>query len=115
MLLRIKHLIIIKRILRPDGTIRYIIAEGKVDYNSKGEPIQILGTMQDVTENKIISNSLDESNRKFSALIDNLQGVVYRYKNDKNRTMDFISKGCYEISGFKPEQFYNSQNINWEL
>ena len=41
-----------KRILRLDGTIRYIRAKGKVDYNSEGKPIQISGTVKDITEIK---------------------------------------------------------------
>ncbi len=53
---------------------------------------------------------LIESNRKFDALINNLKGIVYRCKNNRDFEMDFISEGCYEISGYRIEDF-KSQNL----
>ncbi len=38
------------RIIRPDGSIRYVHEEGEVTYNDKGEPVQMVGTVQDITE-----------------------------------------------------------------
>ena len=40
------------RIIRPDGTIRMMQANGRVIVNDRGEVVQILGTGQDVTELK---------------------------------------------------------------
>jgi len=38
-----------KRIRRPDGSIRYVLANGKATYNAQGEPLHFYGTMQDIT------------------------------------------------------------------
>ncbi|WP_179320077.1 PAS domain-containing sensor histidine kinase [Winogradskyella helgolandensis] len=42
---------------------------------------------------------------KLDTLINNLPGVVYRIKNDKNGTVEFISKGCFAITGYTKEEF----------
>ncbi|GAA4946330.1 hypothetical protein GCM10023314_19530 [Algibacter agarivorans] len=51
--------------------------------------------------------ALIESNRKFDALINNLQGIVYRCKNDKDWTIEYISEGCQDITGYGPKSFLN--------
>ena len=38
------------RIVKPDGTIRYVHEQGEVTYNRKDDPIQMMGTVQDITE-----------------------------------------------------------------
>ena len=53
------------------------------------------------------NNYLVESNRKFDALINNLQGIVYRCKNDRDWTMEYISEGCEQITGYNAEMFLN--------
>lgn len=41
-----------KRLIRPDGSIRYISAKGKVVYDGKGKPVTMLGTFHDITDLK---------------------------------------------------------------
>lgn len=102
-----------KRIVRADGCIRYVITKGRVTYDRNGEPKHIMGTMQDVTDLKKAMHEVYESDRKFSTLIGNLPGIVYRCKNDKNWTMEFISDGCYSVTGYQAAEFYDNGDVNW--
>jgi len=65
-----------------------------------------------VFRNQIIERKaeqeLRERERAFSSLISNLPGFAYRCANDKDWTMLFISDGCTEITGYKPEAFINN-------
>ena len=65
-----------------------------------------------VFRNQIIERKaeqeLRERERAFSSLISNLPGFAYRCANDKDWTMLFISEGCTEITGYKPEVFINN-------
>lgn len=49
------------RIIRPDGTVRAIQANGKVDVDETGRPIKIWGTAQDVTERKLAEKELEQA------------------------------------------------------
>ena len=51
-----------------DGKERWIHGRGKLKYDSKGNAIQIFGTIQDITERKIIEEALYDSENRFKAL-----------------------------------------------
>jgi PAS domain S-box-containing protein len=55
--------------------------------------------------------SLGESERMFSTLVANLPGFVYRCRNDHDWTMEYISEGCREITGYTPEDFIHNRKL----
>lgn len=59
-------------------------------------------------EKEQIERNLQEQARLYKTLVENLPGFVYRCKNDRDWTMEFISAQCEEITGYKPEEFINN-------
>ena len=53
------------RILRPDTSISWISAKGRVYRNHEGDPVRMMGTIADITENKRAEQRLKESRRSF--------------------------------------------------
>lgn len=49
---------LVHRIVRPDGTVRWVHAQADVIRNEQGRTVQMIGTMQDVTERKIAEDAL---------------------------------------------------------
>lgn len=45
------------------------------------------------------------SSKKYNALIESLQGVVYRCKNNRDWTVEYIDKGCLDITGYNSKEF----------
>ncbi|ABR54055.1 putative PAS/PAC sensor protein [Methanococcus vannielii SB] len=41
---------------------------------------------------------------KLELIIENLPGMVFWCKNDPEWTMDFVSRGCFELLGYEPEE-----------
>lgn len=51
------------RIVRPDGTIRWIAAKGKVVCDASGEPVCMVGVDQDITDRKRVVEQLRAADR----------------------------------------------------
>jgi len=48
-----------------------------------------------------------------STLLNNLPGIAYRCKNDENWTMEFISEGCKELTGYSSSQLINNNKLSY--
>lgn len=65
------------RILLPEGGIRYVRAYGVSECNAAGKPLRIAGTLQDITHQKLAVMALEESERKYRAVLENASdGIV---------------------------------------
>ncbi|MPM37684.1 hypothetical protein SDC9_84303 [bioreactor metagenome] len=60
------------RLLMPDGRIKYVIEKGFIDYNTKGNPIRSVGTVQDITERKMFELELQRNRMLLRSMIDSL-------------------------------------------
>ena len=57
---------------------------------------------------------LRQKARQFDTLVDNLNGIVYRCRNDENWTMEFISGGSKILTGYHPEDLINNNLISYK-
>ena len=63
------------------------------------------------TEHKRSEEAVRESQRALSALMTNLPGLAYRCRNDRDWTMEFVSEGAIELTGYKASDFIGSYKI----
>ena len=73
----------------------------------------LLSVINDITDRKRAKEALAESQRTLSTLMSNLPGMAYRSLNDQKWTMKFASEGCYELTGYQPEDLINNKNISY--
>jgi len=85
--------------------------ELKVNYLEFGGNEYNCAFARDITERKQAEEALQDRERTYRTLINNLPGFAYRCLNDKNWTMNYISGGCEDITGYSPEDFINNKNI----
>ena len=55
-----------------------------------------------VQADEMRSRQLHDSKGRFKTLLDNLPGLAYRCKNDADWTMEFLSDGCVDVTGYAP-------------
>ena len=102
-----------KRIIRPDGSIIWVhMIIAPMTLKESGETDHIC-IMEDITERKEAENALAESERNKSVLLSHLQGLAYRCSNDNERTIQFISEGCYDLSGYRPENLLANRDLSF--
>lgn len=52
--------------------------------------------------------------RMLKTLVGNIQGMVYRCRNDEAWTMDFVSDGCLPLTGYSVDDFTTSRKVAYE-
>ncbi|WP_435157369.1 PAS domain S-box protein [Haladaptatus sp. DFWS20] len=66
----------------------------------------------DVTDQKQTEQSLEESKQRYSSLVSNLPGIVYRCRNEPTWPMEFVSDACAELTGYDAEAI-ESGRVSW--
>jgi PAS domain S-box-containing protein len=77
---------------------------------------QVVGIIQvitDVTERVQAEQALQEKQRALSTLISNLPGMAYRCKNDPHWSMEFVSQGSLDLTGYRPEELVDNHTISY--
>ena len=78
------------------------------------ETIQATGSMvRDITEYQQVLLALRESQRSQQTLMSNLPGMAYRSCNDPDWTKEFVSEGCYHLTGYRPQELIGNHKISY--
>jgi PAS domain S-box-containing protein len=88
----------VNRYRAKNGNYRYI------EWRSHPKGNYIYAAARDITGRIKGEAKLKEKNEQFKSLVNNIPGVTYRCRNDKNYTMIYISRDIVEISGYTPEE-----------
>lgn len=72
-------------------------------------------TVRDVSQRLEVEHSLQaarvelDSRRVLETLLGNLPGMVYRCRNDPDWTLEFVSEGVLELTGYPPQDLLSSR------
>ena len=76
-----------------------------------GEIVGAVVTILDITNRIEVEKELRETERSKSVLLQNLPGMAFRCKFDPAWTMQFVSDGCLELTGYPSESFINNRDL----
>lgn len=79
------------------------VADTARAFNKMAETIE-----HDIRERQRVEMALRASEHRFKSLVGNLPGFVYRCRNDKDWSMEYISDNCHAITGYRPEEFMSN-------
>lgn len=82
------------RIVKPDGTVRWVHQSGNVIKDESGNPLWLIGVIQDITDRKGAEQRIDEK----AALLDQMQDAII--VQDLNDRILFWSKGAEKLYGW---------------
>ena len=64
-------------------------------------------------ERKRAEEELWQSQRSLKTLMSNLPGMAYRCRNDPNWTMELISDGCFDLTGYQFSELIGNQKVSY--
>ncbi len=96
------------RIVRPDGQVRWIDARGRGEYDSRGNPVRMLGICIDVTEKRRAQMALEESAGVYRAIGESIDFGVWVCAPDGRNI--YASESFLKLVGQTQEQ---CSNFGW--
>jgi HD-GYP domain-containing protein (c-di-GMP phosphodiesterase class II) len=50
-----------------------------------------------------------ETSPRFNSLLDHIPGMLFRCRNDSSRTLEFVSKGCFDLTGYHADDLIRNR------
>ena len=90
------------RLLMKDGRIKYVREQCHTHFDEKGNPLSSLGTVIDVTKQKLLEQKLREKEQRFEQVTEQSQTVIWEV--DKNGLYTYVSPVSEKVWGYKPHE-----------
>ncbi len=102
-----------KRYIKPDGSIVWVhMIVARIDFPNTNTQKHI-SIIQDISDRKAIEEALIESERSKSVLLTHLPGMAYRCNYDHDWTMQYVSAGCFDLTGFTSEELLYNKKLSY--
>jgi PAS domain S-box-containing protein len=90
------------RIIKPDNTISWIKAHGKIFFDENHNPIKMIGTIMDITDEKNSQEILMKNEAKFRLLANSMPQHIWT--SDSMGNVNYFNQSVYSYSGLSPEE-----------
>ncbi len=101
------------RLIGRNGNSHWVELRAKNTTIYKGERSSVIGTFTDISQSKVTEASLRTNRHLLSTLINNVPSMIYRCKNDKNWSFEFVSDGSVEVTGYEPYEMINNPSFSY--
>jgi PAS domain S-box-containing protein len=91
------------RIVRPDGVVRTVHNQARVDRDESGRAVRIIGVCQDITERKLAEEQVRASQERFRMMVENVRDYAI-YILDMNGYVTSWNLGAERIEGYRAEE-----------
>jgi PAS domain S-box-containing protein len=88
------------RIIRPDGRLVYLHHNREMAYDAAGRHYYTIGTLQDVTQQKVSEQAVQQSEKKFRTLVQNCTDMV-GILNTEGRYV-YVGQSVEHLLGYNP-------------
>jgi PAS domain S-box-containing protein len=90
------------KVIWNDKTMHWIEVKGKVFFNEEKKPVKLIGTVGDITEEKVQKHELQESESKFRLLADSMPQQIWT--SDPEGNLNYYNQSVFDYSGLNLEQ-----------
>lgn len=102
------------RLLLKDGSIKYVLEKCNTEYDFNGNAINSIGTVQDITEKKMLEQKVAELNSRYN--------VAFNTNTDAIAILDIeggfieVNQSFMQFTGFTKNEIFDKNNVyvkNW--
>jgi PAS domain S-box-containing protein len=87
---------------RKTGLEHWVYGRGELRFNKEGNPVMMIGTIQDITERKMAELLLQETEQAYSGLFHTVSDAIYIHKS--NGIFIDVNSGAVEMYGYPREE-----------
>lgn len=106
------------KVQKKSGDYCYFMLRGQSEFNEKHEPVRIIGSLFDVTEQKAYQNKLKEEEIKYAALIENIPECVYSFSANRKSLQTkqiFMSSEWKEWTGIDVNEVLEDPHLWYKV
>ena len=97
------------RLVRADGSVRHVLAQGQVELDDVSAPIGMFGVFQDVTDRTLAAETLRESEARFRLITEQASDMIALI--DLDGVCLFMSPASTSILGISPTDIIGTRPI----
>ena len=90
------------RIVRPDGTLKYVVGDTTVERDEAGRAIAMVGTLMDVTRQRETERAVAESEARYRLLAEHATDMIVT-SSLEGRTL-YVSPAALKLTGYSIEE-----------
>ncbi|MES2629657.1 MAG: PAS domain S-box protein, partial [Bacteroidota bacterium] len=98
----------ISRIKWEDDSVHWVEVRGRVFYDEAKTPVRLLGTLRDITDDRLYQNELERNEQKFRVLANSIPQLIWTA--DANGKMNYYNSSVFDLTGFN---FHELMEDGW--
>ncbi|MEI6062257.1 MAG: PAS domain S-box protein, partial [Bacteroidota bacterium] len=100
------------RAIRVDGSIRYILADGRMSFDKTGQPFRSVGTVQDITDRKRAEEDLYQSKSFLNSVVENIPHMIF-IKDAKELRFIRLNKAAENLLGIPIDEMVGKNDYDF--
>jgi len=105
------HLSVEYRFRKKDGSYCWISDELQLLRNADGDPVEVVGSWNDITARKQIGEALVAAQDRIGHLLSAAPAVIYSYKATGDFAPTFVSKNIKDRLGYEPQEYLENPDF----
>ncbi len=98
-------------VLGPRDEERIVLHRAEVVRDDRGRVLSVAGSLHDVTEQARSQDALRRSEARLRVLAENVRDMILQVRLEPERRFEYVSPSVEDVTGRRPEDFYEDQQL----